>query len=111
MQMKIETRISIESRIVKKIVEDALAQGFSLSVFDGEDWSVNESTNKTEILDNLQACDEENLYFYKDGKQVGGVLLVYGNDGYDVICDYHTNLETVLAGANKLASTLEERHG
>lgn len=109
--MNLENRIKIESRIVRKVVEDALAQGFSLSVFDGEDWSVNKSTDKKEILENLQVCDEEKLYLNKDGRQVGGILFVYGNDGYDVISDYHTSLEEVLTGANKLAESLAERHG
>lgn len=36
--------------------------------------------------------------------------IIYGNTGFDVINDYTTNLETVLAGTNALADQLESKH-
>jgi len=35
------------------------------------------------------------------------VYFVLGNSGWDVISDYTTNLEALLAGANALAESLE----
>jgi hypothetical protein len=37
------------------------------------------------------------------------VWLVYGNDGYDVVCDASGNMDSVLAGADKLSKMLEGR--
>ena len=109
--MNIEQRIAIEKQIVEKIVVDALAAGFKLSVFDGEQTAISKSTDKDKILAELFACDEEYLRFWKDGNHVGSVYLVYGNDGWDVVCDHHLCLDDVLKGATELANQLEEQHG
>lgn len=109
--MNVQQRIAIEKQIVEKIITDALSAGFKLSVFDGEQTAISKSTDKDKILAELFACDEEYLRFWKDGKLEGSVSLVYGNDGWDVICDHHVCLEDVLKGANALANQLEEQHG
>ncbi|MHA7322871.1 hypothetical protein ACX84T_09360 [Burkholderia pseudomallei] len=108
--MNVEQRIQIEKQIVEKIVVDALAAGFKLSVFDGEGTAISKSTDKDKILAALFACEEEYLRLWKDGTHVGSVHLVYGNDGWDVISDHHVCLEDVLQGATELANQLEERH-
>jgi len=46
-----------------------------------------------------------------EDKMVGWVRLIYGNDGWDVVNDYTTNLETLMAGATALADKLEEKYG
>jgi hypothetical protein len=57
--------------------------------------------------------DDDRLFVYKvDGPKgrrdwFGWVFFVYGNDGYDVISDYTTNLESSLTATNKLAESLE----
>jgi len=109
--MKVEARIAIEKRIAKKLVEDALAAGYTVSVCDGEDYPVKRSSNKKEIMAGVFSCDEEELVFRKDGNLIGRVFLVYGNDGYDVICDYSDTpiMADLLNGANELADKLEEK--
>ena len=103
--MTVAMRQRVERRIARRVVKDALAAGFSLNVNNGGD--TNElslpSVKSKEILGAMFATDEEHLIFYKEGKGVGWVWFVYGNDGWDVVCDYTTNLESVMKGADELA--------
>lgn len=109
-QNKIETRQRIERRIVTAAVEGLLAAGYQLAVIeDGR--PAKHTSDKAEILAELFACDEETLFAQKDGKHAGFVSLVYGNDGWDVICDNTCSLERALTAATELAEKLEEQHG
>ena len=99
-------RIVIERRIVTALIDHALAEGYELSVDDGEEqhpWT----TDRAVVIDNIMETDEDRLYLRKDG-HTAWVLLVYGNDGWDVICDYNTSLEALLEPINKLAERLED---
>lgn len=112
--MNLQTRIDIEQKICRKVIADALATGYSLSVHDGEDITVRRSSDAAEIFGALMTTDEDRLYFHlpdNETGQNGMVYFVYGNDGFDVICDYSIKLETQLAGAQALAEQLERRHG
>lgn len=108
-------RQSIERQICEKVIDDLLAAGFFLQfdyVLDDPDTDAVEANNDPiQLKKDLMACDEERLLVFrtKDASEgcVGWVYFVYGNDGPDVICDYTTNLEEHLAGANKLAEELE----
>lgn len=101
-----------ERRIVGRIIDDALAAGYSLSVDYGDnDRPIKKSKDRAKILAELFACDEERIIFHGDDalpvKSSGWALLVHGN-GWCVLSDYTANLETVLAGANKLADELDQ---
>lgn len=95
--------MSTERSVVQKLVEQALAQNFLISVHDGGEWVVKASSNKSKIMGALFTTDEEWLRF-RDRKAslsnslVGDVYLVYGNaeDGSEVISDYTDN-ETMKA--------------
>ena len=63
-----------------------------------------EPSNKAKVvLDAMFAADEDYLLVHKDGRQIGWVYFVYGNDGWDVVSDYTVNLEDLMKGANELA--------
>jgi hypothetical protein len=99
-------RIAVERRIVTALIDRALAEGYELSVDDGDSqhpWT----TNRAEVTDNIMEADEDRLYLRKDG-HTAWVFLVYGNSGWDVICDYNVSLEALLEPVNALASSLEE---
>jgi len=117
--MNIENIARIERSIVKTIIQDALDFGYVVMHHNGEEATItvhpSDDREKavSDIMDEIRQCDEEQLIFSdpKDwpGKRVGFVFLVYGNDGYDVICD-HTDseeMDQILAGANELASKYE----
>lgn len=111
---KIRQRILVERAIIRRAVRDILAAGFVVTVYDGEEFALKRSSSMDQIMANIGQCDEEWIYAVaptarEDGKytRIGGVLLVHGNGGWDVMADYSTGqMETLLAGANELADEL-----
>ncbi len=105
-------RIGIEADIVTRVVDALLAKGFFLNVDNGGDEAelpkpVN-ATERDALLAVLMETDDEylNVYAFHDPtKEVGWIQFVYGNDGYDVISDYTTNLEDVLRPVNDYVAT------
>ena len=110
--MKLETRKMIEKKIFSKVVKTALDEGYSLSVFDGEDYPVKESYKYSEIMAEFSTTDEDYLVIHDMDKKIGWVKFVYGNDGYDVISDYTYNetMENLLIPAEELANKLEDTY-
>lgn len=117
----IKLRQSIEKRILTQFVKDALASNKRLAVSLERGYDLDEmllgSTNKKAILAAALAGDDCHIFVQategptsKDGQVVseGWVYFVWGNDGFDCISDYTTNLEKLLMGANQLASKIEE---
>lgn len=109
--MNITLRQSIEKQIVQAAVEGLIAAGYRVAVFDGEEIAQTPTTNTTEIMQALFACDTEWLHVHDEvGKHIGWVALVYGNDGWDVIQDHTVNLEPALEKAAALADQLAFQH-
>lgn len=110
--MNIQERQDIERKIVERVIDDALALGFLLSVDDGEGMPIRLSRDRAAILAAMFSVDEEKLILCTDdgvlAKQHGWVFFVYGNDGWDVIADNHTGIEYVLEGATAYALTFQE---
>ena len=100
-------RITIERKIVLRLIDDLLAAGCELSVFDGEELYPS-TTDRAAVIDAVMNTDADTLMVRRarDGLK-GWVELVYGNDGWDVISDYTVSLEPLLAGVNGHASSLE----
>jgi len=113
MTMTAQQRQEIERRIIRRIVRDGLDAGFQITVDDGGDEpSVRRSTDEATIMAAVMLTDEDFLHFSKPGEPLQGwVRLIYGNDGWDVVNDYTTNLEPLLAGAMAEADRLEATHG
>ncbi len=101
--MSVKMRQIMERRIASVLIRDALAAGYTISVYDGEETTLKQSTSRKDILAAMFSVDEEFLFFYKDGKRVGWVQFVLGNSGWDVISDYTTNLEHIMTGATKMS--------
>jgi hypothetical protein len=108
--ISVEKRQAIEKRIASKIVKDALAAGYVVSVWDGEEWALKRSGSYKAIMAAMFSVDEETLVFRAaDGTKAGSVFLVYGNSGWDVITDYTDNEATraILAGAEALSEKID----
>jgi len=107
--MSVKLRQELERRIVTQVIESALAAGYQLSVDDGEEITVKRSIDKEKVLTAMFTTDEDRLWFHKPedkgtvDARFGWVYFIYGNDGYDVVNDYTTNLEEVMKEANALA--------
>lgn len=110
--MDIQLRRDIERQIVKAAVDALIAFGYQINVCNGEVVALRKlSTDADAVMAELFACDEEQLIVYTmDGQRAGTVLLVYGNDGWDVIADNTDRLEDALAPATKLAEEIEDRY-
>lgn len=96
-----------ERQIARKIIEDAITAGYTIDVYDGGDFPLKDSADIEMILGAMFSTDSDKLYLCKGGKSVGWVFLVYGECGWDVICDHTMNIESVLSGALKLSDELE----
>jgi hypothetical protein len=104
--MQLSTRTNLERQIAEKVVRAILDAGMAVSLDNGGDeYEVENSNSMSQICAELCATDEEHIVAIKDGKRFGSVYMVYGNDGYDSICDYSLNLETILAPVQAWAET------
>lgn len=104
----IAIRQVVERTIAARVVLDAIAAGYSLTVNNGGDKNEISPTQEADtVLRAMFATDDEHLFFSRDGKQAGFVYFVYGNDGTDVISDYTLCLENVVDGANCLSNQIE----
>ena len=85
----------MEARIVASCVYELLEHGFLLSVdSSGDDYEINRSSDGEAVLSKLMKKPEERLIAIKDDNIFGWVHFVYGNFGYDVICDMTVSLES-----------------
>lgn len=94
-----------ERAVVLKLIDTLLAAGFEISVNAGEEihpWT----TDRVAVIDAVMNTDEDWLNVRRDGRH-GAVYLVYGNSGWDFICDYHMWLEEALTPVEALALELE----
>ena len=103
----VAARQRIELTIAKLVIKAALEAGYYINVGNGEEIVLKKySQDKAEIIEHMFSTDEDSLHlFIKEPvtnkfKQVGWVQFIYGNDGYDVISDYTTNLEPLVTTAN-----------
>lgn len=104
---KIRARIALEKRIVNRVIKTFLKDGCAITLSYGDcENPVVKSTKFSEFREHLMACDEEWLIVYKNGKRIGFVYFVYGNDGYDVICDYQSSLEAYMSEVDKYVNKI-----
>lgn len=84
-----------EARVARRLVRAALAAGYTISVNDGEEWTVKRSTRERAILDALATTggDLLRLRLPASAEAVGSFWLIYGNDpdGSELIADHTDN--------------------
>lgn len=103
-----EFRRQTERRIVRKVIRAALDAGYRLNLSNGGDSYVfPEPTDSfTAVVSETMAVDSEHLYLYKDGKRVGWVFFVYGNEGWSVVSDYTMTLQEFMEPINAYCDNL-----
>lgn len=83
-----------ERRTATRLVAAALAAGYTVSVYDGEEYTVKRSRKSKEILEAL-ASTESDVLVIRDsaGERVGDLCLIWGNDpsGEELIADHTDN--------------------
>jgi DNA-binding transcriptional regulator LsrR (DeoR family) len=107
----VKRRQEVERAIVRATIEEAEKQGWRLvRVSNGEDNVAVRSIE--EALEHAFACDEAHVYFAPehttDDKWTAWFYVVLGNDGWDVICDYTTNLDLVINATDALVAKYEQ---
>jgi hypothetical protein len=84
-----------EKTAAAKLVAAAISSGYTVSVNDGEEWTVKRSTAKAAILDALETTGEDTIRIRDNasGEMIGDIFLVWGNapDGSELICDHTDN--------------------
>lgn len=83
-----------EASVVLSIIDMGLKVGMSLSVYDGEEWTLKNSRDRAAILDALGTTETDTIKFrHADGTTFGAIVLIYGNGPGDIIADYSANDE------------------
>lgn len=111
MATTVKMRQRVERRIVQKAIDTLLGAGYVLGVNDGEDTTLGASTDPKYILDQMFSTDQDYLIVRRsllDRTHCGWLRFIYGNDGFDVLSDYTTNLEEVLKPVNELANAIAD---
>ena len=84
-----------EEHYVRKLVRNILSRGLTISVNDGEDWTVVDSRIEATIMGALATTEIDYLRVKDelDYKTLGTFMLVYGNDpeGEEVVSDHTDN--------------------
>lgn len=103
---------AMEEEIIGLAIDGLIAAGYHMSVDYGDGPNQPPSQDKEALLTQLWACDEERLLCYGIGNKNklpnSSVFLVYGEDGWDVICDHGVSLEAALTAANKRAQEMAD---
>lgn len=79
-------------RIAKGIVQAALDKGYAISVYDGEETTVKQSTDRKAVLDAMATTNDDRLTFWLGDQRIGTAWLIYENDE-DVLSDWSDNEE------------------
>lgn len=74
-----------EKAVVRAIAKAALAAGLNVTVRGVECYK---ATKLSTVMENALQQDEDFIVFCRGDKKVGSIHLVYGNTGWDTICDY-----------------------
>jgi hypothetical protein len=106
-----------ERLMARAVIMSLLKPGYAISVYDGEEVVLRNSTNTDQILRKMFSTCEDYLFVHPTPEtegRIGWVRFIYGNDPAEVVNDYTTNLESVLERAigtdkNSIADRLE-RH-
>lgn len=92
--MNFGQRVRTEQRIATKLVGELLSHGFHLSLLGEGEPLLKATAHGVEILKYIDACDWVTVEVWQPtGEYVGGIGLIHGESGWDLINDYHTNLE------------------
>jgi hypothetical protein len=92
-QARVDARIKIERDVVLHLIRTMEKHGWHAGkVWNGEEDVV--CTTEEEVISAAFAVDECSIYFYNTkSMRAHSAFLVFGNDGWDVICDYSYSVD------------------
>ena len=75
---------------------DALTKaGYSIDVFDGAGEEF-KGLSRDKAVEEVMSCDDGHFIAFLNGKRVGFIWFVFGNEPDEVICDYAVTLEHIM---------------
>jgi hypothetical protein len=80
-----------ERGVATRLVRAAIHAGYTVSVYDGEEYTVKRSRRERQILEALASTGEDTLVFRDDaGERIGSAWLIWGNEesGEELIADH-----------------------
>lgn len=106
----VRPRCRMELKIVNAFIRELKKNNCTVKIEEYEDEpEMNKIENVKSALFNIE--DAFVIVYNENGKRIGWVRFVFGNDGWDLINDYSVNIEEwlqpVLDVADKLANGLE----
>lgn len=79
------TERSIINGVIKRVLAEG--EGFTISVYDGEEFALKHSRDPAAIRAECAATDETTFVIRDNTTKVGTILFIHGNDE-DVLSDY-----------------------
>ena len=105
-----ETARKLENTIIRVFIREALQHGHTITVTTyGED-EITRSNKINKIVGALRSTDYDNIRVHDGDKYIGGVLLVWGNDPWEVISDYSVSIEDMVEPAMEKSREIETRY-
>lgn len=102
----VRQRAEMELKVVRAVIADLRSAGFVLRISDGHDYGEG-AVSDEQAIDEIFNLDEAYIHCFRlSPEPVAWIHLVMGNDGWDVVCDYTTNLEPVLTKSRWVADLL-----
>lgn len=101
-------REQAENAIIRTALESLIAVGHEVAIWNGESWSLYPTADVETLLASLRQADVDVLHLAREGVPTGSwVLLVYGNDPFEVLADWTVDLSPLLESALKRALQIE----
>lgn len=82
-----------EAKVARRLIRALLAEGATISLYDGEEWVVRKTTGEKKILAGMASTGTDTIVAHRDETRLAAFSLIYGNaeDGSEVIADYTDN--------------------
>tara|TARA_R110000764_G_scaffold161450_1_gene248714 strand:- start:685 stop:972 length:288 start_codon:yes stop_codon:yes gene_type:complete len=70
------------------LIKYSLAKNLTISVWDGEEWQVKNSTSYKDIKDAVDSVEESELRIKENGKEIGWALIIDQGQPDETVSDY-----------------------
>lgn len=72
----------------KHLIKYSLAKGYAITVFDGEEYSLRNSTSAKAVLDEVEGCDCPQIIILDGSRNVASVAIFIDGDELYTVQDY-----------------------
>lgn len=106
--MELARRIEMEKIIGSTLVDELIAAGYEVTINNGgETNELPYTVDAAAVKAAMRATDEEHIHVRTRDAYIGWIFLVYGNTGYDTVCDYTINLTAIVDKLDGIVTAFE----